>query len=91
MVVILRKTFSALFYFFEKGDDPFHHKPMNRKILFVVGSLFTLLATAILVVSPKESWGFLFPVVVFYSVGCVGLLIALAGTDRAVAKIWGNK
>ena len=91
MVFILRKIFSPLLHFFEKGDEPFHHKPMNRKILFAVGCMFTFLATAILYISPKGNWDFLFPVIVFYSVGGVGLLVAVAGTDRAVAKIWGNK
>lgn len=91
MVFVLRKLFSPLLNLFEKGDEPFHHRPMNRKILFVLSLLFNGLATAILMLSSAGNWDFVFPVVIFYSVGAVGFIIATLGNDRAVAKIWGNK
>lgn len=90
MVFVLRKLFSPLLNLFERGDELFHHRPMNRKILFVLSVLFNGLATAILIISPRGNWGFVFPVVVFYSVGMVGFIIATLGNDRAVAKIWGK-
>ena len=91
MLSVLRKLFSPLLNLFEKGDEPFHHRPMNRKVLLVLSLLFSGLATAILILSPAENWDFVFPVIVFYSVGIVGFIIATLGNDRAVAKIWGNK
>ena len=91
MLSVLRKLFSPLLNLFEKGDDPFHHRPMNRKVLLALSIFFSALATAILIISPAENWDFIFPVIVFYSVGVVGFIIATLGNDRAVAKIWGNK
>lgn len=88
---VLRRFFSPLLNIFEKGNAPFHHRPMNRKILLALSLLFSGLATVILMLSPAGNWDFLFPVVVFYSVGIVGFIIATLGNDRAVAKIWGNK
>ena len=91
MLSVMRKLFSPLLNLFEKGDEPFQHRPMNRKILLVLSLLFSGLATAILALSPAGNWDFLFPVIVFYSVGAVGFIIAILGNDRAVAKIWGNR
>ena len=76
---------------FEKGDGPFAYRPLNRKILVAVGSLFLALAAAVAVIAPKDGFGFLLPVVVFGGVGFVALVVGLLGTDRAVSNIWGNK
>lgn len=64
---------------------------MNRKILIAVSCMFSLLAFAILFISPKNDLGFLVPVLVFLLVGLTGLIIGFLGNDRAVAKIWGSK
>lgn len=88
---LLRSLCSPLLTVFEKGDEPFAHKPMNRKILIAVSTMFSLLASAILAFAPKDDLGVFIPVVIFYGVGLTGLIIGFLGTDRAVAKIWGGK
>ena len=91
MIVTLRKICSPILNIFEKGDEEFHHRPMNRKILFAVSLMFSGLASVILCLSPPGNFDFLFPVIIFYAVGLVGLIVSTLGNDRAVAKIWGNK
>jgi len=76
---------------FEKGDGPYSYKPMHRKILVVVGALFALLCGVSLYFSTMtEGAGFLIPLLVFGSVSAVSLIVGLLGSDRAVAKIWGQ-
>ena len=87
----LRKTFWFILRFFEQGDEPYSYKPLNRKILLVVGVLFNLLCVVSLYLSAgTEGYGFLLPVLVFFAVGFVCLVVGLLGSDRAVSKIWGQ-
>ena len=87
----LQKTFWFILRFFEQGSEPYHYKPLHRTILIVVGVLFTLLClVSIYVSSGSEGYGFLIPVSVFFTVGFVCLVVGLLGSDRAVAKIWGQ-
>ena len=88
---LLRSVCYPLLNIFERGDEDFVHRPMNRKILIVVSTMFSILASAIILFAPKDDLGFLIPVVIFYGVGFTGLIISFLGTDRAVAKIWGGK
>ena len=77
---------------FEKGNEDYVYKPLNRKILVVIGVLFLGLASAVayLAVGQGET-GFLLPVLVFAAVSLVTLVVGLLGSDRAVARIWGNR
>ena len=62
----LRKLFSPILYIFEGGDEPYVAKPLNRKILIVIGVLFTFLASVVIYLSyDKGEPGYLIPVVVF--------------------------
>lgn len=89
---LLRTLFSPILKVFEKGEGPYVYKPLNRTILLVMGVLFSALALAVLYVTRfAEGWGFLLPVIVFGVVGLVSLVIGGLGSERAVAKIWGNK
>lgn len=77
---------------FEKGNEPYNYKPLNRKILIIVGFLFSLLcAITIYVGIGQDGYGFLLPAIVFFCVGFVSLIVGLLGSDRAVSKIWGNR
>lgn len=87
----LRKLCSPVLKIFERGDEPYNYKPLNRKILIVMGLLFSGLATGVFYVSPSGNYGFLLPVIVFYTVGIVCIIVGVLGNDRAVAKIWGNR
>jgi len=88
----LRKLFSPILNVFEKGDELYVAKPLNRKILIVIGVLFSFLASIVIYLSyDKGEPGYFIPVVVFSSVAIVALVVGLLGNDRAVAKIWGNR
>ena len=88
----LRKLFSPILNIFEKGDEPYIAKPLNRKILIVIGVLFSFLASVVIYLSyDKGEPGYLIPVIVFSGVAIVALIVGFLGTDRAVAKIWGNR
>jgi hypothetical protein len=88
----LRKMFSPILNIFESGDEPYVAKPLNRKILIVIGVLFSFLVSVVIYLSyDKGEPGYLIPVVVFSSVAIVALIVGFLGTDRAVAKIWGNR
>lgn len=89
---LLRRLFSPILNVFEKGDEPYAYKPLNRKILMVMGVLFSGLAALIVFMSPDDgSFGFLIPVTVFSTVSFVCIVVGALGNERAVAKIWGNR
>lgn len=88
----LRKLLWFILRIFEEGDEPYTYKPLNRKILIVVGILFAVLCAGIVYASIGGGGiGYLLPAVVFFGVGFVCLTVGLLGTDRAVSKIWGNR
>ena len=92
MKQILIKTFWFILKHFENDERDYIYKPMNRIILLVVGLLFTALAiTSLIFSSSTTGYGFLIPLIVFLTVGCVCLVVAVLGSDQAVAKIWGNR
>ena len=88
----LRKLFWFLLVIFEKGEGPYNYKPMNRKILIVVGLLFIFLCSVGVYFTIEAGvYSYLLPVAVFFIVGFVSLIVGLLGSDRAVSNIWGNK
>ena len=92
MKTLLRKLFSPVLRVFEKGTAPYKYKPLNRVILLFISFLFLVLAVLVAYLSRTvNDLGFLVPVIVFSLVSGVGLIVGLLGTDRAVAKIWGNR
>jgi hypothetical protein len=92
MKTYLREIFWFILRNFEKGDEPYSYKPLNRKILVFVGFLFIMLSIVTVYFSYKaESYGYLIPVVVFFAVGFISIIVGLLGSDRAVSKIWGNR
>ncbi|MBL1274875.1 MAG: hypothetical protein COB30_002195 [Ectothiorhodospiraceae bacterium] len=87
-----RKLFSPVLNIFESGDDPYAYKPLNRKILLVIGVLFSGLASVVAYLSlDAGEVGFLIPVLVFSGIAFVTLVVGLLGNERAVSKIWGNR
>jgi len=92
MKQLLRNLFSPILNFFEKGDESYQYKPLNRKILIFMSSVFFGLAGVVLYFIPVSAdKGYYLPVIVFFILALVGLVVGLLGTDRAVAKIWGNR
>ena len=76
---------------FESGNEPFVYKPSHRLILVIMGCLFCSLATLVLWFAIGNDPAYYLPVVVFGGAGLLSLLIGVAGTDRAVATIWGSR
>lgn len=89
---LFRKVFMPILQSFEQGQGEYNYSPSRRLILLAVGCLFVLLSMG-LAASLVSSGEFvvLVPVLVFFAVGCLALIIGALGSDRAVAKIWGNK
>lgn len=92
MKASLRKLFSPLLNPLERGEEPYAYKPLSRKILLAVSLLFALMCSALVLLMPADAdKGYLIPVVVFGLVAAVGFIVGMLGSDRAVAKIWGNR
>ncbi|SFB91674.1 hypothetical protein SAMN05660443_0918 [Marinospirillum celere] len=89
---VLTKLFWPVLCFFETSEEPANYKKSHRVVLNIVGALFILLslgsATAGYVSGQLVS---LIPVVVFFGVGFVAVVLGALGSRGAVAKIWGNK
>lgn len=92
MKEIMRKIFSPILNHFESGEEEVSYKKSHRTILVVVGVLFLILSSlsAFLAVYTMQGAAAI-PLIVFFSIGLVCFVIGFLGTDRAVAKIWGNK
>ena len=89
---ILRKLFWPILYIFESGSEDYVYNPSHRKILAAVGVLFVLLSSVAVYLAPMmDDKGFYIPVVVFFTVGFVGLVVSGLGSERAIAKIWGSR
>ena len=88
----LRKVFSPILALFEKGGGEYNYKPSHRTVLIVVGFLFLFLSFVSLSAAIYTAQaGALVPFVVFFSAGAVCAIVGFLGSDRAVAKIWGNR
>ncbi|MFT7223862.1 MAG: O-antigen/teichoic acid export membrane protein [Cellvibrionaceae bacterium] len=89
---ILRKIFSPLLSYFEAGESDYSYRNSHRTVLVIVGILFLLLTAALAFA------GFYFsqiaavaPGFIFGCVGITCLIVSSLGTNRAIAKIWGNR
>jgi uncharacterized ion transporter superfamily protein YfcC len=88
----MKKLFSPILNYFESGSEPYAYKPSHRIIFFVVGSLFLLLSLGMAGLGIGFSQaGAILPFIVFFGVALVCLVVSALGSDRAVAKIWGNR
>lgn len=88
---LIRLVYGPLIRRLEAGQRAFSYQPSDRKILAAMGVLFTLLGLGAGAVSiAMEIWGGLFPAVVFVGLGSCSAATAIAGSDRAVATIWGK-
>ena len=91
MKKIIRSVFSPLLNLFESGTGSYEYKSSYRVILKIIGVLFSGLATLVFWLAKGEDPGYMLPVLIFGAVGLVSLVVAFAGSDRAVAKIWGSR
>ena len=94
MTVLLRNLFGFILNPLEKEDGDYQVHAMGRKILIIMGCLFTGLGAAVttIIISLDDlDMGYLFPGVVFLLAGVFCLIVGCLGNDRAVAKVWGNR
>lgn len=88
----MTRVFWPILAFFEQGEQPRDYRPSHRKILLGAGFLFFVLVAVTLFFGIWAGViGALIPIVVFSAIGTVCLVVALLGSDRAVARIWGIK
>lgn len=88
----MRKLFSPILNYFESGDEAYSYRKSHRTILFIVGGLFWVLALVSLAAAAVTlQLAAAIPFLVFFILGCVCLVVGALGSDRAVAKIWGNR
>lgn len=88
----LRKLFSPLLKPLEAGTEEYSYKPSHRTILIGVGSLFLALSTVSIVLAiVGGQFGAMIPSMVFFIAGWVCVIVGALGSDRAIAKIWGNR
>lgn len=89
---ILRKYLWPILTLFERGSEDYVYKASHRIILITVGTLFVFLSGVSAYFAPMvEDKGGYIPVVVFFIVGIVCLIVGGLGNERAIAKIWGSR
>ncbi|MDJ0740913.1 MAG: hypothetical protein QNJ91_14450 [Gammaproteobacteria bacterium] len=88
----LKRVVAPVLDIFESGDFEYTYKRSHRTILIGVGALFLLLAAISLVAAVYTAQpGAWLPFVVFFCAGSVCEIVGFLGSDKAVAKIWGNR
>ncbi|WP_420426770.1 hypothetical protein [Algiphilus sp.] len=87
-----RQIFAPVLRPLEEGNGDFRYQPMHRTILLVVAGLFLLLSavSAYFSLSAGLTAGLL-ATVVFLTLSATCTVVGLLGTDRAVARLWGNR
>lgn len=89
---LARNLFAPLLKPLEGGDQAYVYTPRARLILWVVGILFLGLGSALALFMPKDlDTAVYVPIIIFGVVGLFAMLIAWLGSERAVAKVWGNR
>lgn len=86
------RIFWPILKFFETDEEPANYKKSHRVALNIVGTLFIFLSLG----SAGAAYfsgelGSLIPVVVFFCVGLVTVVVGSLGSNGAVSKIWGTK
>lgn len=88
----LRKLFAPILNIFESGEGEYSYKASHRKILMYMGLLFFVLSTLSGITAiASDQLGGLIPILVFFIIGFVCLIVGFLGSDRAVSKIWGSR
>jgi hypothetical protein len=92
MRTLLTKIFWPILRFFETNEVPANYKKSHRVALNILGSLFILLSFgSAWAASSSDQLGAFIPVIIFFSVGFVSVVVGSLGSSGAVSKIWGTK
>lgn len=89
---LAKKIFAPLLNIFEKNNEDFVYRALNRKIVLFISSVFFVLAFGLPAYMPQLiEMGFWFVMLVFGALSMVGLVVGLLGSDKAVAKLLGSR
>lgn len=89
---LFKKLFFPILTIFEKNNDEFIFRPLNRKIVLFISIVFSLLAFALPAFMPNLiKMGYWFVIIVFGTLSIVGLIVGFLGSDKAVAKLLGSR
>jgi uncharacterized membrane protein len=89
---LLRKICSPILTPLERGSEAYNYKPLNRKVLLIIGFIFLCLGMLVAYLAyQNQQLNYFLPVIVFSAIGLLALIVGGLGSDRAVAKIWGNR
>ena len=92
MKSLLTKVCWPILRFFESDTPPENYQKSHRMALLFLSVVFIGLSLGSAWVAISiGSLGALVPVVFFFLLGFVALVIATLGSNAAVAKIWGTK
>ena len=92
MINLLKNFFSPILNIFEKNNDEFIYRRLNRKIVLFISIVFSLLAFGLPAYMPKLiEMGYWFVMIVFGTLSIVGLIVGFLGSDKAVAKLLGSR
>ena len=87
----LRRIFSPILKHFENGSEAYRPASWKRPALLFICLILIALAIAVPLVAPEDvRLGALAPTIVFGAIGFTGLIVAVLGSDHAVAKILGG-
>ena len=88
----LQRLFQPILKFFENDSPEYQITPTNRKVALCISITLLGLAVLIIVIAGSQPFTSYFPpVLIFGSVGFVGTVVGLLGSDHAVAKLVGNR
>lgn len=91
MKLFLQTVFSPILSFFEKDSEKYRPASWKRPVLLIVCMIFMALAIAVPLVAPADvRSGAWLPTIVFGAIGFIGFIVAVLGSEHAVAKILGG-
>ncbi|MCF2946614.1 hypothetical protein L0668_00715 [Paraglaciecola aquimarina] len=93
MKKILINIFSPILNIFENANPSPNYKKSHRTALVILGGIFIFLScvSATAAIYAGVGFGAAIPIIVFFSVGLVALVVGSLGSNQAVSKIWGTK
>ncbi len=92
MMQRLRKLCFPVLKHFEENSQHYRTAGWKRPVVCVVSLILLALAAAVPFVAPADvRSGAWLPTIVFGSMGCIGMIVGLLGSDHAVAKLLGGR
>lgn len=91
MKAFWQKVFNPVLAYFEENAESYRPASWKRPVLFVVCLVLMGLAVAVPLVAPiNVRFGVWVPTIVFGLIGLTGFIVAVLGSDHAVAKLLGG-